>query len=70
MKKAMHLRPNKDSDQICGIMKNNWLSVKEREVIGRQLAPSETKEDQEEQIERPSPEDEDNHKNSTICKII
>ena len=37
------------ADQIRGIMKNNWLSV--REEIERQLAPNEMREDQEEKIE-------------------
>ena len=38
-------------DQIHDIMKNNWLSVIEREEIERQLALNEMREDQEEQIE-------------------
>ena len=36
------------ADQIHGIMKNNWLSVIEREEIERQLALNEMREDQEE----------------------
>ena len=42
------------ADQIRGIMKNNWLSVIEREEIERQLTPNEMREDQEEQIKRPN----------------
>ena len=52
------------ADQIHGIMKNNWLSVIEREEIERQLAPNEMREDQEEQIERPNSQDEDSHSNT------
>ena len=52
------------ADQICGIMKNNWFSVIEREEIERQLAPNEIKEDQEEQIVRLNSQDEDNHSNT------
>ena len=44
----------RQADQIRGIMKNNWLSVIEREEIERQLTPNEMREDQEEQIERPN----------------
>ena len=47
------------ADQIRGIMKNNWLSVIEREEIERQLTPNEMREDQEEQIERTNFQDED-----------
>ena len=53
------------ADQIRGIMKNNWLSVIEREEIERQLAPNEMRGDQEEQIERPNPQDENSHSNTT-----
>ena len=52
------------ADQICGIMKNNWLFVIEREETERQLAPNELREDQEEQMERPNSQDEDNHSNT------
>ena len=52
------------ADQICGIMKNNWLSVIEREEIETQLTPNEMKENQAEQIERPNSQDEDNHDNT------
>ena len=52
------------ADQILGIMKNNWLSVIEREEIERQLTPNEMREDQEEQIERPNSRDEDSHNNT------
>ena len=52
------------ADQICGIMKNNWLFVIEREEIERQLAPNEMREDQEEEIERPNSQDEDSHSNT------
>ena len=52
------------ANQICGIMKNNWLSVIEREEAERQLAPSEMSEDQWDQIERPKSQDEDSHSNT------
>ena len=43
------------ADHICGIMKNNWLSVTEREEIESQLTPNEMREEQEEQIETKLP---------------
>ena len=46
-------------------MKNNWLSVIEREEIERQLAPNETRADQKEQIERPNSQDENSYSNTT-----
>ena len=46
------------------MMKNNWLSGIEGEEIKRQLAPSEIREDQEEQIERPNSQYEDSHNNT------
>ena len=52
------------ADQIRGIMKNNWLSVIDREEIERQLTPNEMIEDQEEQIEGPNSQDEDSHSNT------
>ena len=50
--------------QICGIMKNNWLSVIEREETERQLVHNEMREDQEEQIKRPNSQDEDSRSNT------
>ena len=52
------------ADQIRGIMKNNWLSVIEREEIERQLTPNEMRKDQEEQIKKPNSQDEDSHSNT------
>ena len=51
-------------DQICGLMKNNWFSVTEREKMERQLTPNKMREDQEERIERPNSQDEDSHSNT------
>ena len=50
--------------QICGIIKNNWLSVIEREAIERQLANNEMREDQEEQIERLNSQDKGSRSNT------
>ena len=44
-------------------MKNNCLSVIEKEEIERQLTLNKMREDQEEQIDRPNFQDEDNHSN-------
>ena len=52
------------ADQIRGIMKNNWLSVIEREEIERLLTPNEMREDQQKQIDRPRSLDEDSHNNT------
>ena len=52
------------ADQIRGIIKNNWLSVIEREEIEKQLTLNEMREDQEEQIERSNTQDEDSHSNT------
>ena len=60
MKETMHLRQNL-ADQIHGFMKNNWLSVIEREEIERQLTPNEVRENQDEQTGRPNSQDEDSH---------
>ena len=49
---------------ICGLMKSKWLSVIKREVVERQLAPNQLREDQEEQTHRPNSEDEDSHNNT------
>ena len=38
------------ADKIRGIMKDNWVSVIEREEIERQLAPNEMRKDQNEQL--------------------
>ena len=53
------------NDQIHGIMKNNWLSVIEREEVERQLTPNEMREDQEQPIDSPNSQDEDSHNNTT-----
>ena len=45
-------------------MKNNSFSVIERELLERQLAPNQLREDQEEQTERPNSQDEDSHNNT------
>ena len=60
-------REQRLADQICGIMKNNWLSVIEREEIERPLAPNEMREDQEEQIERPNSQDGDSRSNTPLA---
>ena len=52
------------ADQIHGIMKNDGLSVIERDEIEKQLVPNEMREDQEEQIERPNSHDEDSRSNT------
>ena len=45
-------------------MKSKWLSVIKSEVVERQLAPNQLREDQEEQTDRPNSEDEDSHNNT------
>ena len=45
-------------------MKNDSLSVIEREVLEGQLAPNQLREHQEEQTDRPNPQNEDSHNNT------
>ena len=45
-------------------MKNDSLSVIEREVLERQLAPNQLREHQEEQTDRPNSQNEDSHNNT------